>query len=65
MRPADFLDSDMLCGASRAVVATRVALHAELGALREDTALAVVLPVRIVAAALIADRWPSAHRSST
>ena len=65
MRPADFLDSDMLCGTASAVVATRVGALAELGALREDTALAHVLPVRVVAAALIAERWPSAHRSST
>jgi hypothetical protein len=65
MRSADFLDSDMLCGTARAVVATRVTSHAELGALREDTALAPVLPVRVVAAALIAERWPWAHRSST
>jgi hypothetical protein len=65
MRPVDFLDSDRLCGPARAVAATRVASHAELGALPEDAALVQVLPVRVVAAALIAERWPWAHRSST
>ena len=65
MRPADFLDSGMLCVTARAVVATRVASHAEPGTLLEDTTLARILPVRVVAAALIAERLPWAHRSST
>jgi hypothetical protein len=46
-------------------VAARVASHAEPGALLADTTLAQVLPVRLVAAALIAERLPWAHRSST
>ena len=65
MRPANFLDSEMLCVTARAVVATRVTSHAEPGTLLEDTTLARVLPVRVVAAALIAERLPWAHRSST
>ena len=65
MRPANFLDSQMLCVTARAVVAARVTAHAEPGALLADTTLAQVLPVRVVAAALIAERLPWAHRSST
>jgi hypothetical protein len=65
MRPADSLDSEMLCVTARAVVATRVTSHAEPGTLLEDTTLARILPVRVVAAALIAERLPWAHRSST
>ena len=63
MSPVDFLDSEMLC--ATAVVATRVASHTESNVLPEDTTLAHVLPVRVVAAALIAERLPWAHRSST
>jgi hypothetical protein len=55
----------MLCVTARAVAATRVTSHTEPGALLEDTTLAHVLPVRVVAAALIAERLPWAHRSST
>ena len=63
MRPANFLDSKMLRVTARAVVATRVTSHTEPGALLEDATLAHVLPVRV--AALIAERLPWAHRSST
>jgi hypothetical protein len=65
MRPANFLDSEMLCLTARAVVAARVTAHAEPDALLAATTLAQVLPVRVVAAALIAERLPWAHRSST
>ena len=63
MRPVDFLDSEMLC--ATAAVTARVASLTESSALPEDTTLAHVLPVRVVAAALIAERLPWAHRSST
>jgi hypothetical protein len=55
----------MLRITARAVVATHVISHTEPGALLEDTTLAQVLPIRVVAAALIAERLPWAHRSST
>jgi len=65
MRPANFLDSAMLRVAARAAAARRATSHIDPGARLDDATLAPVLPVRVVAAALVAERLPWAHRSST
>ena len=65
MRPIDFLDSEVLRIAARAVAATHVTSLTEPRARLEDTPPARFSPVRIGTASFAAEWLPQAHRSST